>query len=496
MARTTPRFPLGFFGAVFGAVVALTTLWSLASPLYSIPDEGSHIVRAAAAVRGQIVEGPEGYDVPDYITRPGGFTCFVGKPTVTAACEKAPDVADPDALTTLPSSAGSNSPVYYLIVGLPTLVSSGDVALYSMRILSGAIAAALLALTAALLRTWPGSRWALLAPVLAITPTALFLGGGVNPNVVEMTSAGALVVGLLTLAKQRPTGWVLWTAGALTVASAALVTGGRSLGLLWLVFAAVVTVVMMGREDWRAILRRVSTWVVVGLTAVVGAFALFWFTQPGTQVHALEHPVPGSRWTVFQTMVERTFGYWREMIGSFGWLDVVAPEAVFSIIVTGLGALVVGGFVLGRGRERYVAMGFGLALFVVPVVTQLILFRQVGWVWQGRYMLAVLLMTTIFLGLALDRGFPLGLTRNVVSVLRVSIVLVAIAQFLSFFYTLLRYATGSGSYVALLKDPGWQPPGGTVALLVLFVAVCVLAVVGIWRALPRLLAPESRLPAL
>lgn len=496
MTRTTPRFPLGFFAAVFGALVALTTLWSLASPLYSIPDEGSHIVRAAAAVRGQIVEGPRGFDVPDYITRPGGFTCFVGKPTVTPACETPPQVADPDALTWLPSSAGSNSPIYYLVAGLPTLVASGDVALYSMRILSGALAAALLALTATLLRTWPGSRWALIAPILALTPTALFLGGGVNPNVVEMASAGGLVVGLLTLAKRRPSGWVLWIAGILTVASAALVTGGRSVGLLWLVFAALATIVMMDRDDWRAILRRVSTWIVLGLTAAVGGFALFWFTQPTTQVRPMAEPAAGSRWSVFQSMIERTFGYWREMIGSFGWLDVIAPEAVFAILVSALAAVVVAGFVLGRGRERYLAMGFGLALFAVPVVTQLALYRQVGWVWQGRYMLAVLLMLTIFVGLALDRGFPLGLSRNVVAVLRVSIVLVVVAQFLAFFYTLLRYATGSGTYVGLLLHPTWQPPGGTVVLLLLFAAVCALSVVGFWRALPRLLAPGSRLPAL
>lgn len=489
------RFPLRLFAGVFVTLFVLLTAWSLATPIFSVPDEASHTVRATTAVRGQIVGDGKYFEAPAYLYIPGAGSCFAGQPTVTPACVGSSDAA-PGELRRSITTAYTNSPVYYLVVGLPSLVFSGEAAIHAMRIFSGAIVAALLAVIAALVRCWPGARWTLLLPVGALTPMVFFLGGAINPNAVEVASAGALLVSLLTLAKHRPAGWLLWLSSVTAVVSAALVTGGRSLGMLWLLLVGVSVVVAMRGADWQYLLRRASTWVVLGLLAVVGAGQLFWFTRPENQVKPQIEPTPGSLFTVAQTMLENSFSYWKQLIGLFGTVDVPAPDVVIVIWFGVLAALVLFPVVLGRGRERWIALGFVAALFLIPVIIQVSLWRQVGDVWQGRYMLAIVLVLAIWGGMALDRaGVAVG-SRNTVAALRATAVVLAVGQFAAFAFTLRRYAAGSTSWIAAYLSPTWQPPGGVIPLTLAVALALAFFTVATYRALPRLFAaPDSPGPA-
>ncbi|WP_085369129.1 DUF2142 domain-containing protein [Leifsonia sp. NCR5] len=483
------RFPLRLFAAVFCTLFVLLTAWSLATPIYAVPDEASHTVRATTAVRGQIVGDGKYFDAPAYLYIPGAGGCFAGQPSVTPACVGSSDAAPGETRRSI-STAYTNSPVYYLVVGLPSLVFSGEAAIHAMRIFSGAVVAALLAVLAALVRTWPGARWSLLLPVGALTPMVFFLGGAINPNAVEAASAAALLVSLLTIARHRPTGWRLWLSGVTAVVSAALVTGGRSLGMLWLLLVAVSVVLAMRKVDWEYLLRRASTWVVLALLAVVGAGQLFWFTRPENQVKAQLEPTPGSLFTVAQTMMENTFSYWKQMIGLFGTVDVWAPDAVIVIWFGVLSLIVLVPVVLGRGRERWIALGFVGALLVIPVVIQVALWRQVGDVWQGRYMLAIVLVLAIWGGMALDRAEVGVGSRNTVAALRAAAVVLAVGQLAAFAFTLRRYAAGSTSWTAAFFSPTWQPPGGVVPLTLAVVLALAFFTVGTFRALPHLLKIE------
>ncbi|WP_285113887.1 DUF2142 domain-containing protein [Leifsonia sp. fls2-241-R2A-40a] len=477
------RFPGRLFASVFAVLFVIMGAWSLATPVYAVPDEASHTVRAAAAAHGQIVGDGRHFQAPGYLYIPGAGSCFAGRPDKTPACVGTSPYGSE--LRDTISTAQTNSPVYYVIVGLPTLVLSGLPAFFGMRLLSAALVAAFFAATAVLLRRLPGARWTLLVPLATVTPEVVFLGGAINPNAVEMAAAGALFASLLVLARVRPSGWSFGFAAATAVASTALVTGGRSLGLLWVVVAGAGVLALLRRDDWRALSRRTSTWVVLAALAVIGAAQLFWFTRPGNGVQGQAHPTPGSLVTVAQNMVENTFVYWRQLTGQFGTVDVPAPEGVQTLWTAMFLAIIVLPLVLGRGRERWVAAGFTAVLLIVPIATQVALWRQVGDVWQGRYMLAVLLLIAIAGGLALDAaGRPL--TRASVDVVRTLVVLLAIGLFSAFAFTLRRYAVTDNSWVRFLLDPQWQPPGGTILLTLLTIAALAFGVIAVWRALPRL----------
>ena len=46
--------PLRVWIVAFLAFFSLTAAWALASPLTAVPDEPSHMIKAAATVRGQL----------------------------------------------------------------------------------------------------------------------------------------------------------------------------------------------------------------------------------------------------------------------------------------------------------------------------------------------------------------------------------------------------------------------------------------------------------
>ncbi|MDQ2825969.1 MAG: DUF2142 domain-containing protein, partial [Actinomycetota bacterium] len=203
----------------------LGVLWSLASPLFSVPDEPTHVARAAAVARLQFVgtdrtgEGSDDKCVRDvagptvgpvtctYFTLPQIFAagygvpvCFKFLPGVTADC--APAMRGSTRTTQVASTAGSSLPLYYFLTGLPSLVFRSAFGVRLMRLVSGGLCAAFLA--SAFLSARSVGR-GILAPagvLVAATPMTFFLAGAVNPNGFETAAA----IGL-------------WAAGA------ALVTG-------------------------------------------------------------------------------------------------------------------------------------------------------------------------------------------------------------------------------------------------------------------------------
>lgn len=483
------RFPWRLFSATFVVLFGLMTVWALATPLYAVPDEASHSIRAAAAVRGEIVGNNSRFQVPAYLTIPGAqntgvLSCYAGRMDRTPACTS--DPGDDDQTRTLWSTADTNSPVYYLAVGFPTLVTDGLPAIYGMRILSAALTALTFAVTAVLLWAFPRRRWALLLGLAVLNPEVLFLSGSVNPNGMEIASAGALLASLLVLVRLRPTGWLLGVAGATAVVSTLFVTGGRSLALLWVVLAAAAVIAVMRGTDWRAVIRRRSTWIVAVLLAVICLGELYWFTRPENSIRAQSAPVPGSRLKVAQDMLEATVAYWHQMAGQ-GAVDYGMPEFVPSLWTSLIFALCLLPVVLGRGRQRWVTLGLVGAMVVIPVLTQVALWRQVGMVWQGRYVLAVLLMLAITGGLALDEA-RLGAPRRTVRVLRALLVLLSVSQFVALAAVVRRYAVVDTNWLHALFRPSWLPPGGSIGLLLILAAILLLGTIALWRALPRLFA--------
>jgi hypothetical protein len=461
--------------------VALAGTWAIASPLSSIPDEPAHMIRAAAVVRAQIVTEAwaafpayAGVIVPEYVANTHQLTCFAFQPAVTPDC--APVGAVDVALvspTLIGTSAALNSPLYYFVVGWPTLFLSGEPALFAMRFVNVAVFGALMGLAFSQLRRMLlSTRWSTVALIAASTPMLLFLGGSVNPNAIE--AAGTLAFYLLTLSSLRrpPHGAWRWASPTVIAAVALLVVNTRSIGFLWIALAILVVVTQTGWGNFLVTLRTrwLQTVLVLGGSAVIGS--LVWFTMLPDYDQSIIPTNPATPLSAFLRATLGVFEYGDGLIGSFGWLDTPAP--VFSAIAfsaVGLG-LIFFSSVLTAGLDRWAPLFFTSLIVVVPAVVQTVIAKELGYIWQGRYLLAMYLCAVVAAGIALDRyqSAPRrGEVDHWASAVPALILILAAAQLAAFVQVLRRYVVGADApYSQMLTNPDWQPPGSWLGLSMIF----------------------------
>jgi hypothetical protein len=228
-------------------LMGLSSAWTFATPLMGVPDEPAHVIKAAAVVRGELT----GRDMPDggafqLVTVPAGigyydtFGCFAQKKEITPSCVAAfaGDRSEPVAART---SAGNYNPLYYAIVGLPSLVHHGAGAVYGMRLISALLSCLFLASAFSALSRLPRRKWAMTATAAAMTPMVLFLNGAVNPNSLEYATSGCpfgqsgASTGAFRLIMELYRRYV-----PVITAAACVLANTKGLSLLWLALMAVV----------------------------------------------------------------------------------------------------------------------------------------------------------------------------------------------------------------------------------------------------------------
>jgi hypothetical protein len=184
----------------------LATIWAIATPINGSPDEREHVVRAAAVARGQFVAQNGAYvnGTGALVLAPASLSalmspssCFFFRPDRTAACAKAGKATT--AVSPQVSGAGRYFPLYYGIVGLPTLMLQNVQALYLMRLVSVLGNAILVASAVTSAAAWRRSPLLVTGLYAAVTPMILFLSGMVNPNSWEITAGLCLWTSSLAL---------------------------------------------------------------------------------------------------------------------------------------------------------------------------------------------------------------------------------------------------------------------------------------------------------
>jgi hypothetical protein len=365
--RAAAGGPVKLFFRVFALFALLASLWALATPLMAYPDEPSHTIKAAAVARGQfMVQEGQSYghgvhvQVPSYIANLSAQTCTAFKKEVTASC--APAIPTDDNYLTLGvTSAGLYNPMYYWLVGLPSLVLTGTPALLGMRIVSALLATAFLAAGLTALTRLKRPKWPVAAGAVALTPMVFFLSSGINPNSLEVAATMAVFCGLLVclensrqLSRVKP---AIVTVGI----SAAVLANTRNVSLVWLLVAFVVAVSFYGlRRLWNLFRdRRVLTaiaFIVVGMGLGMLWIVLMLFA-PGSTAAAPEgisnlvEGVPPHQ--AFLTMLDRAFDFVAQYIGVMGWLEAPAPQAVIQFWSMLLILALLVPFTARRGAPRW-----------------------------------------------------------------------------------------------------------------------------------------------
>ncbi len=487
------RRPLAAFFTAWVVLSILCALWAWATPPSASPDEPAHIVRAASVVRGELVgtPSPSGnvVSVPQYVADAHAVTCFAFNPAVPANCPL-PAESHPDRAVNSVTSAGLYNPLYYALVGWPTLVFHDSSGIVAMRIVSGVLTSLFAALAFAIVMTFRNRRLPALAFAIAVTPMVLFLGGTVNPSAIEATSTLAVFCGMLAIITSPDPARLAGRAAVVAV-SAVLAVSARGLSPLWVLFALGLPLLLTDRRTVGALLRTRAVIVTASVVGLGTLAALGWTLGTNSLANAIAHPgdalqfpgVGASPLIGFEKVLFGTVSYSQGLVGLFGWLDTPAPGIVLYGWGLAVGALAVSALLVLRGRKLLVASTLVGAFLLLPPLVQAIYIHGGGMIWQGRYNLPLFLCLVIGLATFLaDTAFT---EQRAWRRLRVLVVVgAAVGQLWAFEAALQRYAVGTGGSlrVFLLGSPPWAPAGGVVLVLVVAALVFAASAVLLLRA--------------
>jgi len=459
----------------FTAFLLLGLAWALGSPVYSAPDEGQHVTRAAAAVRGELIGGyvvtSTGYHRPT-VHAPYGVIpvhlapCYRFQPTYTADCQR---THRPSArMVATESDAARYYPPYYLVDGLPSLVHPSPTSIYAMRALCVLMCAALFGLAVASCVLFDRPMFTL-GLFIATTPMVVYMASTVNPSAVEIS--GGLLAWTAGLALTRPGPRTDDDTGRLvrrTALGGAAMLLTRPTAPLWLLLICLLLMWVAGASRLRALSRRTDVRVAAAVLVTLAVANVAWTVFAGAIADSIPNPphagfVHGlteslSRWT------------WRneQLVGVFGWLDTFPPLMTFLIWWVVLSVLAVATVRRVRSRWRAVFLVTLGITWLLPVLIEAHEAYNYGWPWQGRYTLPFAVGVPLVATAGLSEVVSLRRQRRLL--LPVTAVLV-IGQLGALLYNQLRYQHGLHQGFDVLTGR-WLPPVGPWAVLVLAVLGC------------------------
>ncbi|ERH24876.1 hypothetical protein HMPREF1979_00991 [Actinomyces johnsonii F0542] len=477
------------FWLAFGALFVLMSAWAFYVPAMAAADEPAHMWKAVATVRGQVVNpeilGTREVVIPEMYRDAQDFMCNAFHPdTPESICDvsKVFTQETPEGVRQVVSPAALYNPLYYGIIGWPSLLPDNLVNIYLMRLISVAISALFFAAGFRALRQADMPALSMVAATAVVTPSAVFLCSVINPQALEISAAFALWCQLLlVIRKPAPEllGRRMWLLAFITV----MFANSRGLSPFFLALIVISCVSLQPwRFTWRVIKDRRS-WlpILVAFLGTVAASAWVLVTN-GLEGGGGPDAAPELLFRrVFKGTLYSTDTYIQQIVGTFGWMDTVMPMwwvIMFSVAFVASMLLV---WTVGSWRERTVALGAGLVFCVlVPAVLHGREARVIGWMWQGRYIFPVLIGLPVLVAFVLQarlshRRIPMG--RRLLLSWALLFVVTHVAGLI---ITMHRYINGIyGSWRYITKD-SWLPPvplwGAGVAMVLFVIGMVVLLV--------------------
>ena len=477
------------FWLAFGALFVLMSAWAFYVPAMAAADEPAHMWKAVATVRGQVVNpeilGTREVVIPEMYRDAQDFMCNAFHPDVPESiCDvsKVFTQETPEGVRQVVSPAALYNPLYYGIIGWPSLLPDNLVNIYLMRLISVTISALFFAAGFRALRQADMPALSMVAATAVVTPSAVFLCSVINPQALEISAAFALWCQLLlVIRKPAPEllGRRMWLLAFITV----MFANSRGLSPFFLALIVISCIALQPwRFTWRVIKDRRS-WlpIMVAFLGTVESSAWVLVTN-GLEGGGGPDAAPELLFRrVFKGTLYSTDTYIQQIVGTFGWMDTVVPMwwvIMFSVAFVASMLLV---WTVGSWRERTVALGTGLVFCVlVPAVLHGREARVIGWMWQGRYIFPVLIGLPVLVAFVLQarlshRRIPMG--RRLLLSWALLFVVTHVAGLI---ITMHRYINGIyGSWRYITKD-SWLPPvplwGAGVAMVLFVIGMVVLLV--------------------
>lgn len=453
------------------------------------------MIKAVGQVHGEVighhvngVKHPV-VDVPADWAYNGHSLCFVFHSNVPANCGV--EVGDPAGTTEVSSWVSTYNPLYYYLVGWPSLFMGGSAGVYAMRLVSALLGALLLAWGFQAAMGATRSRWMPLGMAFVASPMVIYLMGAVNPNGIEIAAAAAVWIGTLRLLQSHRAGdgavatrvflprWYLW----MIVSVAAIVlANARATGPLWLVVVVLLCMIAVGWKSVKALFTTASSYWGLAVISVGGIFSLFWTLGGGSlsnQAEESDAPLVGASFvTGFTFMLRTTITFLKQAFGYFGWFDAPMPDFAYWPYIAAITALLLLAFTATNWRSVRTLLIVTAAAFLVPALVQAYGVSQTGIIWQGRYALFLYVGIMIVAGWLLSAPAGDRIAYLAPRITWVGASLLMLYGIIAYVLVMRRYVTGNDAMPSdMWLNPQWQPPFGWPTLVILFTLVSAASVV-------------------
>lgn len=384
-------------------------------------DEFEHVHRAASVVEGQWFAEPTdaAHGTGAHLSVPADIVA-----ATRPECEKLRYTSDETCVGRESSSgrevsslAGRYHPLYYAIVGTPSLWLDGTAAIYAMRVVTIALCSALLWLAAGAARSM-GRPWMGVALALALAPTVAYSSIVVAPNALEIMASILLWVSLLAVfrAPQQASNAML---GRVAVGGAVLVTL-RSLGPLWGVLI-LLTVLALTPQAWsrlRTVLRSRSGAITVLAVALVAVAGSAWtLLSSSWEISNADERVATFSSSDKATAIGKLLPLWvLQSVGAFPYRNNPAHPLVYACFFVVVLLLLLLAVIRTSGRLRISIVATAALALLVPAAISWTTFEQFGDSWQGRYTLPYSVGLVLLCGLIDPGRVPPWVRRRSVAV--------------------------------------------------------------------------------
>ena len=484
----------------FALFSLLGILWATALPLFAGPDEPSHVTRAVSVERGQWLGnkiprtngGWRAIDITEVVVSSSSVSCYAFQNNATADCLK---YKGSERIVHSDTPAGTYFPLYYSVVGIPSLISVQARGVYLMRYLSALLCGALLASALASVRSFPSGRVGALGLAVAVTPVVLFINGTVNPQSLEIPAAIAAWGSALALIVAPAEGRLdRRLVIRLAVALSALGLS-RNFAPIWIAVILGTSALIAGMPIVRRLLRDRGLQIAALVIMVLSATQVVWNTaiapldlrpSPGKQSFLNLGPSTVANLSNNELMrraIARSGYFFDSMISDFGWMGFKAPYAVIIIWAALIGFVLVLGLAISSRRAAAGLFFLAAATALLPVVFEYLTMRSAVAFWQGRYTLPLAVGVPI-LGAYLMGDSSIG---NRLARSRLALVVgisLGVCHVLAFAQSLRRFSVGYNGAFKYWSNAAWAPPLGALTLTFSFIAVLSLWLVWILRPGP------------
>jgi hypothetical protein len=221
------------------------------------------------------------------------------------------------------------------------------------------------------------------------------------------------------------------------------------------------------------------------VVAVACGLAVLWLKSADSLQSLMGAGIETSPARIAAIMLDKTFDFAAGYVSYLGWLDTLGPSGVLTVWAALIIGVIVAALSVPSRSARLTIAFLVAAIIVLPPVLQIPLAKEVGIIWQGRYILALVAVMITACGVAM-RSFDIDFRRTGRRALSVVLAILVFGHFYSFIYGMRRYVIGlhdESNWRDMLTAPQWQPPFGWIPLTVAYLAVLFVGAVLLYRTM-------------